>query len=188
MRNILIAILALGSAATVQAARVLFAEKLPNRLIAAGTVQEEIGTRGAKALANAVRPDVALVLEGPPADDTPGFNRADSQGRLGAGVQIRLFDPSAVMSRRLADFVVETAKTAGIPHQVTVRRSGGTDAAAFHVSNEGVPSVVLGVPARYIHTHNSVIDLNDQLAAVALAQELVRRLNQGTVDGLTRFL
>ncbi len=176
-----------GCAAVVQAAQGLYPESLPCRLIAAGTVQEEIGTRGAKTLAHAVKADVALVLEGPPADDTPGFNRADSQGKLGGGVQIRLFDPSAVMSRRLADFVIATAQAANIPHQVTVRRSGGTDAAAFHVAGEGVPSIVLGVPARYIHTHNSVIDLNDQLAAVSLVQELVRRLDAATVASLTHF-
>jgi endoglucanase len=56
------------------------------------------------------------------------------------------------------------------------------------LSGEGVPSVVLGVPARYIHSHNSIIDLNDYLHLVALTTALVRRLDEGTVKGLTRFL
>ena len=80
------------------------------------------------------------------------------------------------------------ARSAGIPHQVTVRRSGGTDAGSFHVANGGIPCVVLGTPARYIHSHNGVIDINDQIALVKLVVALVKRLDQATVDGFTRCL
>lgn len=177
-----------GMAGTIQAGMQLAAGARPNKIILAGTVQEEVGLRGARTAAVHARPDVAIVLEGPPADDTPGFSRADSQGRLGGGVQIRLFDPSAIMNPRLAELAVRTAREEDIPHQVTVRRSGGTDAGSFHQSGEGVPSVVLGVPARYIHSHNSIIDLNDYLHLVALTTALVRRLDESTVKGLTRFL
>ena len=177
-----------GMAGTIQAGMQLAAGGRPNRIILAGTVQEEVGLRGAKTAAVHARPDVAIVLEGPPADDTPGFSRAECQGRLGGGVQIRLFDPSAIMNPRLAELAIRTAREEGIPHQVTVRRSGGTDAGSFHLSGEGVPSVVLGVPARYIHSHNSIIDLNDYLHLVALTSALVRRLDESTVKGLTRFL
>jgi endoglucanase len=147
-----------------------------------------VGLRGAKTAANFAKPDVAVILEGPPADDTPGFARSDCQGRLGGGVQIRLFDPSAITNPRLARLAIETAREEGIPYQVTVRRSGGTDAGSFHVANEGVPSIVLGVPARYIHSHNAIIDLNDYLHMVALAIALVRRLDDETVEGLVRYL
>jgi endoglucanase len=177
-----------GMAGTIQAGKQLLTASRPNKIILAGTVQEEIGLRGAKTAANFAKPDVAIVLEGPPADDTPGFSRPESQGRLGGGVQIRLFDPSAVMNPRLAELAIRTAKEEGIPHQVTVRRSGGTDAGSFHLAGEGIPSVVLGVPARYIHSHNSIIDLNDYLHMVALATCLARRLDDPTVKGLTRFL
>ena len=177
-----------GMAGTIQAGQMLADSSRPNRIILAGTVQEEVGLRGAKTAAVHSRPDVAVILEGPPADDTPGFSRADSQGRLGGGVQIRLFDPSAIMNPRLAELAIRTAKEEGIPHQVTVRRSGGTDAGSFHLSQSGVPCVVLGVPARYIHSHNAIIDVNDYLHMVALASALVRRLDEETVKGLTRFL
>lgn len=177
-----------GMAGAIQAGQMLADSSRPNRIILAGTVQEEVGLRGAKTAAVHSRPDVAVILEGPPADDTPGFSRADSQGRLGGGVQIRLFDPSAIMNPRLAELAIRTAKEEGIPHQVTVRRSGGTDAGSFHLSQSGVPCVVLGVPARYIHSHNAVIDVNDYLHMVALASALVRRLDEETVKGLTRFL
>ena len=177
-----------GMAGAIQAGQMLADSSRPNRIILAGTVQEEVGLRGAKTAAVHSRPDVAVILEGPPADDTPGFSRADSQGRLGGGVQIRLFDPSAIMNPRLAELAIRTAKEEGIPHQVTVRRSGGTDAGSFHLSQSGVPCVVLGVPARYIHSHNAIIDVNDYLHMVALASALVRRLDEETVKGLTRFL
>ena len=131
--------------------------------------KKKSGLRGARSLAHLTKPDVAIVLEGPPADDTPGFAPSESQGKLGGGVQIRLHDPSAIMNPRLADLAIETAKKEGIPYQVTVRTSGGTDAGGFSFSNEGIPSVVLGVPSRYIHTHNAIIDIQDYLCMVRLA-------------------
>ena len=178
-----------GMAALVLATRELDAmgAKLPCALHAVATVQEEVGCRGAVTAARLVDPDVVLVLEGPPADDVPGLSRAECQGRLGRGVQIRAYDPTAVMSPRLVDLAVATALELGIPHQVTVRRSGGTDARAFQAHALGVPTIVLGVPARYIHTHHSVLDVADLLACVDLAKALVRRLDAKTVAGLTRF-
>ena len=177
-----------GMAGVIQAGQILAQSAHLNRLILCGTVQEEVGLRGAKTAANFAKPDVAVILEGPPADDTPGFARSDCQGRLGGGVQIRLFDPSAITNPRLARLAIETAREEGIPYQVTVRRSGGTDAGSFHVANEGVPSIVLGVPARYIHSHNAIIDLNDYLQMVALTVALVRRLDEETVEGLVTYL
>jgi putative aminopeptidase FrvX len=177
-----------GMAAAIQLAQALAVQKAPNHTILAGTVQEEVGLRGAKPAGFYSRPDIAIILEGPPADDTPGFPLSTSQGRLGGGVQIRLYDPSAIMHPKLADLVIKTAQEEKIPHQITVRRGGGTDAGAFHLANEGVPCVVLGVPARYIHTHNAIIDLNDYLHMVALALAVVRRLDQATVDGLLTYL
>lgn len=177
-----------GMAGVIHAGRMLAQSMHPNRLILCGTVQEEVGLRGAKTAAAVAKPDVAIVLEGPPADDTPGFSRADSQGRLGGGVQIRMFDPTAIANPRLARLAIEIAAAENIPHQVTVRRSGGTDAGSFHLANEGIPSLVLGVPARYIHSHNAIIDLNDYLHLITLVIALVRRLDRDTVDSLTAYL
>ena len=177
-----------GMAGVIQSAQILSAMDHPNDLIFAGTVQEEIGLRGAKTLAHFTKPDVAIVLEGRPADDTPGFNSSESQGKLGRGVQIRLFDPTAITNPRLAELAIETAEVNNIAHQVTVRRSGGTDAGAFHLANDGIPSIVLGVPTRYIHSHNAIIDINDYLAMVNLTIALANELDQKTVDSLTQFL
>ncbi|MDR2981301.1 MAG: hypothetical protein LBV12_03535, partial [Puniceicoccales bacterium] len=94
---------------------------LPNQVVGFATVQEEVGVRGAETASALAKPDVAIVLEGPPADDSPGFNRIDSQGRLGGGVQIRVYDPTAIMSQPLVALALETAKQEKIPFQLTVR-------------------------------------------------------------------
>ena len=103
-------------------------------------------------------------------------------------MQIRLFDPTAIGNPRLGKLVREVAEREGINHQITVRRNGGTDAGSFHNANEGIPSVVLGTPARYIHSHNAMIDINDYLDMVKLAKALIKALDQTTVDSLTDYL
>jgi len=177
-----------GMAGTIQAALMLSNTEHPNELVFAGTVQEEVGLRGAKTLASFVKPEIAIVLEGPPADDTPGFNALNSQGKLGGGVQIRLYDPSAIANPRLVDFAIQTAKENQIPHQVTVRRSGGTDAGSFHLANQGIPSIVLGVPTRYIHSHNAIIDIEDYFAMVELTTTLAEKLDSTTVESFTKYI
>lgn len=156
----------------------------PNTLFASGSAQEEVGLRGTRTAAAVVNPDVAIVLEGPPADDTLGFSPEESQGALGAGVQIRAYDPSMVANPRLVDLAIDTARDADVPHQVTVRASGGTNAGQIHLHARGVPSIVLGVPARYIHAHTSIINLDDYRAALRLTIALAERLDEKTVGAL----
>ena len=177
-----------GIGLTIQALQTLHAEMTPNTLIGLATVQEEVGVRGAETASRAVKPDVALVMEGAPADDTPGFDRNDSQGKLNSGVQMRIMDPTAIMNRRLVDLVKVTAKENDIPLQVAVRRNGGTDARSIQLSGHGVPTVVLAVPSRYIHSHSSMIHIDDYLAAHGLVCALARKLDTKTVNGLTRVL
>jgi endoglucanase len=153
----------------------------PNTLFASGSAQEEVGLRGAVTAASIVDPDVAIVLECPPADDTPGFKREESQGSLGGGVQIRAYDPTMIANPRLVELAIQTARDAEIPHQITVRKAGGTDAGRIHLHERGVPSVVFGVPARYIHAHTSVIHIDDYQAALQLTLAMVKRLDEATV-------
>ena len=176
-----------GVSAAIQSMQLLRDVELRCNLIAAGSVQEEVGCRGARTLGAMTMPDVAIVMEGTPADDSYGMELAESQGRLRGGVQIRVMDPSAIMNRRLVNFVVETARTEGITHQLAVRKSGGTDAKSFQFAGTGVPCVVLGTPARYIHSHNSIIDINDYLSAVRLVCAVVRRLDAQTVAAFTAW-
>lgn len=179
-----------GVAVTIAALRQLAAASFPSpgHLLGVATVQEEVGCRGAETAAALARPDVALVIEGTPADDTPGHPAGARQAVLGKGPQIRVMDPTALMNPRLVRCVTDIATEKNIPYQLAVRRSGGTDARAFTTSGLGVPSVVIGVPVRYIHSHNSVIHLDDYLATVALVAEVARRLDAATVRGFTDFL
>lgn len=159
--------------------------KHPNTVIGVGAVQEELGLRGAGTSSKLARPDVAIVLECAPADDLPG--ESAPQGVLGKGPQVRLFDPTAVSNRRLVRFVEEIADRCGLPIQLAVRRTGGTDAGAIHKSALGVPTVVVGVPARYIHSHISLLQWEDYRTAARLVLELALRLDAARVASFTRF-
>ncbi len=156
----------------------------PNTVAAAATVQEEVGLRGARTAVRAIEPDLAIVLEGPPADDVPGLAKDDPQGALGGGVQIRCFDPTMVVHGPLKDMVIAVARDEGIAHQLVVRDTGGTDAGSIHISGTGVPSIVLGVPVRYIHSHYGILDLADYEATLRLLTALVTRLDEAALASL----
>lgn len=142
-----------------------------------GSVQEEGGLKGAKISSNVASPDVAIILEGTPADDTPGTKSATSQSILGSGVQIRCYDPTHLANSKLVDWVIDLAEQQDIPHQIAVRRSGGTDAGSYHLSGSGIPCIVLGVPSRYIHSHQSVIDVDDYHATKTLCVAILKEFN-----------
>lgn len=154
----------------------------PNTVIGSGSVQEEVGMRGARTVTETVKPDLALVVEGPYADDTPPADRQATQCRLGGGVHVRLYDPTMIPNPRLCELVLETARSHGIPHQAAVWAAGGTDAGAIHQVGRGVPTIVLGVPVRYIHSHASILNIEDYEAALELLVRLIPRLDHETVD------
>lgn len=162
----------------IEAMRRLSLEKPSCTVRAIGTVQEEVGTRGARALTADMMPDFAIILEGPPADDTFGQSPVCRQGVLGKGVQVRLYDPTNITPPALAEFVLSIAEREGIPCQPTVRRTGGTDAAASYPNWGGTPSIVLGVPTRYIHSHNGILDDRDLEACVRLTCAIVLNISQ----------
>jgi putative aminopeptidase FrvX len=175
----------LGVAVMCETMQALKGTSHPNTVVAVASVQEEMGLRGAQTSSAMASPDVAIVLECTPADDLPGFT--ERQAVLGGGPQIRFFDPTAISNRRLVQFVERTASENDIPIQLAVRRSGGTDAGAIHKGNHGVPTVVIGVPARYIHTHAGVMHWKDYQAACALVLKLMLGLDADTVAQFTRF-
>ena len=159
----------------------------PNQVLGVGTVQEEIGTRGAQPAANEANPDAAIVLEGTPADDFPGIPEDERQAILGKGPQIRILDPSAILNRKFVDLACDVAKQLDIPFQLAVRRSGGTDAKVIHLHANGVPTIVLGVPARYIHTPQSVLHVEDYVSTLRLVLGIVRALDAAAVSGLRDY-
>jgi putative aminopeptidase FrvX len=157
----------------------------PNTIFGAATVMEEVGLRGATTSVDAVQPDVALILESDIAGDVPGIKEEESKVKLGGGPSMLVYDARLIPNLKLCKFVSETAKDLGINLQLSSIEGGSTDGAAIHLYKTGVPTVVLAVPARHIHSHNSIINRNDYDNAVKLVVELITRLNAARVAEFT---
>jgi len=141
-------------------------------LLAAFTVQEEIGLRGAKVAAHAFHPDVAIALDSTPANDLPTWDDSENSvynTRLGAGPALYVADSSTLSDPRLVRHFLQTAQEAGIPCQVRQPGGGGTDAGAIHRELEGIPSLSVSVPSRYAHTAVLLARRSDWEHTLALA-------------------
>lgn len=170
-----------GCAIFMETIRELAGVEHPNTVYGVGTVQEEVGLRGATTSVAAVEPDIGFALEVDIAGDMPGVKEFEAPAKLGKGPSILLYDRSMVPHRKLRDFVVQTAKDANIPFQFSTMSGGSTDAGRIHVYKTGVPSIVICVPARYIHSHAGIIHKDDFDAAVALMVALAKKLDAETV-------
>jgi len=152
---------------------------------AVGTVQEEVGTRGAKTSAFAINPDVGIVLEVDIAGDVPGIKPEESAVKLGGGPTLLVYDARMIPNLKLRDLVIATAEELEIDLQFSAMPGGATDGAQIHLHNEGVPTVVIGVPTRHIHSHNAILCREDYDKALKLIVALVKKLDAETVAGLT---
>lgn len=161
------------------------AGRAPGDFIAVATTQEEIGTRGAMTSAHAVNPDVALAFDVTHATDYPGIDKT-KYGKIvcGAGPVIaRGPNINPVVFERL----VAAAKAEGIPYQLEAEPSvTGTDARAIQVTRGGIPTGLISVPLRYMHTPTEVICLRDLEATVRLIARFAQDLAPDTsfVPGL----
>jgi len=171
----------IGCALAAETARRLVDQKHPNTLYAVATVQEEVGLRGAQTSAQKIQPDVAFALDVGIAHDTPG---TEGDEKLGGGPLVVVYDSSSIPNRRLRDLVIDTAAEMEIPLQFEAIERGGTDAGRIHMTGEGVPSLSMGIPARYIHSHVSIIDKRDYESTVKLLVALVQKLDAKTVAAL----
>lgn len=166
----------LGCGAVIETMNRLKKENININVVGALATQEEVGTRGAVLTARKVKPDFAIVFEGSPADDTFS-NEHFIQCGLNRGPQIRYRDSSYVSNHRFISFARMIAEKNNIPYQNAVRASGGTDAGPIHLSNEGVPTLVLGIPSRYVHTHHGYANISDFENTVNLACEIIKNIN-----------
>ena len=151
-------------------------QRYPFDLYPVFTVQEEVGLRGARVAAYAVEPDAAFVLEGTICDDMPKKKDVSPTTRLGAGPAITIMDRSFIADRGLVKLLVETAEELGIPHQFKQPGLGGTDAGAIHLAKEGIPSVTVAVPCRYIHSPVCLLSLEDFENTARLMKATLGRL------------
>ncbi|MFQ5975167.1 MAG: M42 family metallopeptidase [Candidatus Hydrothermarchaeales archaeon] len=144
-----------------------------------GTAQEEVGLKGARTSAYKINPDMAIVLDVTIAGDFPGVKPEESSLKVGGGPVITLADGKGrglITHPEVKELLIKTAEKKKIPYQIEVGEGGTTDATAIQLTREGIPSGVVSVPARYIHTPVEVASLKDLENTVKLVRESLRTL------------
>ncbi len=175
----------LGCALMIEVLQHFAGRQHPNAIYGVATVQEEVGLRGAGTSAELVDPDVAIVLESDIAGDVPGIEEKESAIKIGGGPSVVLYDHSMIPNLRLRDLVIDTATDLGIQLQFSAIPGGGTDGGAIHRHKSGVPTIVIAVPARHIHSHSAIIHRDDYDNAIKLLVAVIARLDATAVSGLT---
>ncbi|MFD1453842.1 MULTISPECIES: M42 family metallopeptidase [Oceanobacillus] len=170
-----------GCGLAIELLKELQGETLSNQLYSGATVQEEVGLRGAQVAANMIKPDIFYALDASPANDASGDKKAF--GQLGEGALLRIYDRTMITHKGMREFVLDTAESNNIPYQYFIS-PGGTDAGRVHLSGDGVPSAVVGICSRYIHTSASIIHVDDYAAAKELIVKLVKTTDETVVSGL----
>ena len=146
-------------------------------LVATFAIGEEVGLRGATAAAYSVNPDLALVLEAT-VGDTPGLPDHKQPSRLGRGAAVTIADNRIIVPSHLVSFISQTAESLKIGYQYKTPIYGGTDAGAIHLARGGVPTAVISVPCRYIHSPSSLFRTEDYESVFRLALAFLQRARQ----------
>ncbi len=129
-----------------------------------GTVQEEVGLKGAKTSAFRINPDMAFALDVTIAGDHPGIKNEEAPSKLGQGPTIVLADQSGdgiITHPMVKKLLITVAEKENIPFQLEVSEGGTTDGTAIHLTRQGIPTGVISPPSRYIHTPVSVVNMED---------------------------
>lgn len=174
----------LGCALAIEVLKRLQGQTHPNVVYGVGTVQEEVGLRGATTTTNLIAPDIGLALDTGIAGDMPGISPDEAASKLGGGPVILLYDGSMIPHTGLRNLVIDTAEAAGIPVQFDHMPRGGTDGGKIHIFGAGAPSIVIGAPVRYIHSHASIIHYDDFEQTVRLLVAVIKRLDAETLQQL----
>ncbi|MBN1756130.1 M42 family metallopeptidase [bacterium] len=172
----------IGVASVIKVLQGLEGVKHPNTLFGVGTVQEEVGLRGAGTSAWAIEPDIAIAIDVTLACDYPGANDSEFGEKLGHGPSISVMDGSLLPNPRLRDFVIEVAKENKIPYQYGALAYGGTDGGRINLTKMGRPTLTISIATRYIHAHSGVLHRDDFDNLVKLLIEVIRRLDQKQVN------
>ncbi len=173
-----------GCAAFAEVIRALQNSDHPNVVYGVGTVQEEVGLRGAQTSAQMIEPDVCVALDVGIAGDMPGVTAEESPLKMGKGPVMYLADRSVIAHPGLRELVIDTARGENIDLQFSTLMGGGTDAGSVHLVGAGVPSLTLGVAVRYVHSHQGIMHLDDYEGLVKLLTAVVRTLDWDIVKEL----
>jgi len=174
-----------GCALVITVLQRLTEKEHPNSVFGVATVQEEVGARGAITSVEVINPDAAIILETDIAGDVPGIKPEESAIKLGGGPTLVAYDARMIPNLKLRDMVIDVAKKLNIPLQMSAIEGGATDGGPIHLHRVGVPTVVLGVPTRHIHSHNTILRRDDFDHTAALVTALVQGLDKETVAALT---
>ena len=169
-----------GGAVLATALQRMAGMNLKPTVMAVFTVQEEVGLKGAKTSAFGLDPDVALAIDTCIPGDHPGIKKTDSAIQVGQGPAITVMDAGGrgvITHPKVLEWLRETAKAKGVPYQVDVAERGTTDAAAISLTREGVPSGVISVATRYIHTPVELLSLQDLGKTVDLVVEAIKSVS-----------
>ncbi len=153
--------------------------KTDAQVFAVATVQEEVGLKGARTASFKIDPDFAIAIDTTVAGDTPGIKETESSLKLGDGVAITVIEASGrgiIVSEKIKNLFVDTAVKSKIKYQMDVIEGGMTDGAMIYMNREGVPTGVLSIPTRYIHSSCGVFNIQDAKSAVDLTVDVVKAM------------
>ncbi|MDE6091806.1 MAG: M20/M25/M40 family metallo-hydrolase, partial [Ruminococcus sp.] len=139
-------------------------------------VQEEIGLRGSRVSAFSVQPDFAIVLEATTASDIDGVSGAKKVCELGKGAVVSFMDRSTVYDKELYRLAFDIAKEENLPCQTKTMIAGGNDAGAIHITGNGIRTLAVSVPCRYLHSASCVIETDDLENSYRLVKTLSKRI------------
>ncbi|MHB9155541.1 MAG: M20/M25/M40 family metallo-hydrolase, partial [Endomicrobiales bacterium] len=134
--------------------------------------------KGAKTASYRINPDFALAVDTTVSGDTPGIKETESSLKLGDGVAVTLLEAAGrgiIVSEKVRDLIFAAARENNIKHQVDVVEGGMTDGAMIYMNREGIPTGVLSVPCRYIHSPTGVFHLDDLDTAIELAVKVIEK-------------
>ncbi|EHG3459794.1 aminopeptidase [Salmonella enterica subsp. enterica serovar Moero] len=156
-------------------------------LYGVGSVEEEVGLRGAQTSAEHIKPDVVIVLDTAVAGDVPGIDSIKYPLKLGAGPGLMLFDKRYFPNQRLVAALKESAKRSGAPLQFCTMKTGATDGGRYNVMGGGRPVAALCLPTRYLHANSGMISAKDYDALFTLVHDLLVSLTADNVKTFTDF-
>jgi endoglucanase len=146
---------------------------------AVGTVQEEVGLRGATTSSFGIDPDVGIALDVTVAGDMPFLREGDAPIRMRKGPSVSVADSGLITHPKVLRLLVDAAEEDKIPYQLETGLQGSTDAARIALTREGVPSGVISVPTRYIHSATSMLSLQDTENVIKLAVAAIQKIQKG---------
>lgn len=150
--------------------------KLKNQVYFVGTVQEEVGTRGAKTSVQKIKPNIAIALDTCASHDT--YQAIPGTQELGKGAALRIKDMGTLMDPKLVDYLMKLSKEYKIPVYKYVAQGGGTDAAELQYGNGGVATITISLPQRYLHSPLGVCNIKDLIAAADLIEKFLLKMDE----------